>query len=160
MSGLNMRHHHRESVHCEIEGWILLHTVWGTRVLDNEITAAFHPPLLLPCKVWCNTSPSKAAHVQRAANWASSCLSNSDSVNVANLRVTKSHIGIQRKGLCHNYTSLFLILSLPTDIIGVESLYVQLLDGGVKEKLSLLGDGGTSCHTADLRIASGTACQS
>lgn len=43
------------------------------------------------------------------------------------------------------------------DIRGVESLCVQLWDGGAKEKLGNRPPEG-GCHHADLRIASGTVC--
>lgn len=123
-------------------------------------------PLSLPCVVWCNTEvQSKAA--QRAAAGASSCLSasNRDSVNVANLRVrhdTKSHTAMQRKGLCHNYTSLFLILSLlHWHQRGGESLCPTVGQWSQRKNFPFAlwrrnrpTEGG--CRHADLRIASGT----
>lgn len=105
-------------------------------------------------------------HAQRAASRASSCLSasNRDSVNVANLRVrhdTKAHTGLQRKGLCHNYTSLSSH-SFPPPLTSAgrrESPCPTV--GSQKKKLPLLRETKSSrpteggCHRANLRIASG-----
>lgn len=94
-------------------------TVWreGTECWIMKLPLLSNPLSLL-CKVWCNTTvhlKQRTQKAQPAELRPALSASDRDSVNVANLRVrhnTKYHTGIQRKGLCHNYTSLFLILSL------------------------------------------------
>lgn len=138
--------------------------VWEKRVLGNEITAAVHPPFTAVQNVLQHKSPSKAGRAKRAANRASSCLlvSNRDFVNVANLRVrhdTKSHAGIQRKGLCHNYTSASHSFPPPLTSEG-RRLWVQLLDGGKTSSAQRIRNGPVweGCQHNDLRIASSTIC--
>lgn len=114
-------------------------------------------------------SPSKAAHAERAASWASSCTfslkqgfcQRGKPQSQAN---TKYHTGIQRKGLCHNYTSLFLILSLlHWHQRGKESLCPNVGWWSKKKKTSSAWrkrnrTTEANCRHADLRIASGTVC--
>lgn len=130
MSGLNMRHHHRGNVHCEIKGCILLHTVWGKRVLDNEITAAFHPPISLSCKAWCNTKVHLKQHTHKEQptelppafqTGILSTWQTSESPNPT--------LGYRERASVTTTPLSFSFFPSSIDIRGVERLYVQLLDG-------------------------------
>lgn len=131
-----------------------VNTVWGKKVLDNEITAAFHPPFTAVQSVM---QQSIYSSTRTKSSQLSFLLPFSLKQGFCQRGKPQSQAWHQNPTLgCRERASVtttplsFSFFPSSIDIRRVESLYVQLLDGGAKEKLPLLAEEGLKEAVATL----------